>query len=180
MNFLWNTLMNVLQECVTIWKVPSLILVIEWQPRWTNVFKYEIHRWLVHRHTCVSNSCHDGCGRTAQNSTLLEALVLHQTVSTPKAGYIGRFRQAHPKRELEQSTFYIQNSIMSTSLQYLVHFIQEFLKIIYYNTRVQSMIIKQRNENKHLVKTIQRSVYAHQKNPPHKYYSSSCTCNRGK
>ena len=40
---------------------------------------------------------------------------------------------------------------MSTSLQYLVHFIQqEFLKIIYYNTRVQSVIIKQRNKNKHL------------------------------
>ena len=43
---------------------------------------------------------------------------------------------------------------MSTSLQYLVHFIQqEFLQIIYYNTRVQSAIIKQRNENKHLVET---------------------------
>ena len=40
---------------------------------------------------------------------------------------------------------------MSASLQYLVHFIQqEFLKIIYYNTRVQSAIIKQQNENKHL------------------------------
>ena len=41
---------------------------------------------------------------------------------------------------------------MSTSLQYLVHFIQQdFLEIIYYNTRVQSAIIKQRNKNKHLV-----------------------------
>ena len=40
---------------------------------------------------------------------------------------------------------------MRTSLQYLVHFIQqEFSKIIYYNTRVQSAIIKQRNEIKHL------------------------------
>ena len=40
---------------------------------------------------------------------------------------------------------------MSTILQYLVYFIQqEFLEIIYYNTRVQSAIIKQRNENKHL------------------------------
>ena len=36
---------------------------------------------------------------------------------------------------------------MSTSLQYLVHFIQqEFLEIIYYNTKVQSAIIKQRNK----------------------------------
>ena len=65
------------------------------------------------------------------------------------------------------------------SLQYLVHFIQqEFLKIIYYNTRVQSAIIKQRNENKHLAKTIQWSICAHQKNLPYKSYSSSCTCNR--
>ena len=55
---------------------------------------------------------------------------------------------------------------MSMSLQYLVHFIQqEFLEIIYYNTRVQSAIIKQRNENKHLAEMIQGSVYAHQKNP---------------
>ena len=50
---------------------------------------------------------------------------------------------------------------MSTSLQYLVHFIQqEFLGIIYYNTRVQSAIIKQRNENKHLAETIQGSICA--------------------
>ena len=42
------------------------------------------------------------------------------------------------------------------SLQYLVHFIQEeFLEIIYYNIRVQSAIIKQRNENKHIAETIQ-------------------------
>ena len=67
------------------------------------------------------------------------------------------------------------------SLQYLVHFIQqEFLEIIYYNTRVQSAIIKQRNENKHLAKMVQGFIYAHQKNPPHKSYSSSCICNRGK
>ena len=70
---------------------------------------------------------------------------------------------------------------MSSSLQYLVYFIQqEFLEIIYYNTRVQSAIIKQQNENKHLAETIQGSVCAHQKNPPHKSYSSSCTYNRGK
>ena len=67
------------------------------------------------------------------------------------------------------------------SLQYLVHFIQqEFLEMIYYNTMVQSAIIKQRNKNKHLAETIQGSVCAHQKNPPHKSYSSSSTCNRSK
>ena len=51
---------------------------------------------------------------------------------------------------------------MSTSLQYLVHFIkQEFLEIIYYNTKVQSAIIKQQNKNKHLAETIQGSICAH-------------------
>ena len=70
---------------------------------------------------------------------------------------------------------------MSTRLKYLVHFIQqEFLEIIYYNTRVQSAIIKQQNKNKHLAETIQGSVYAHQKNPPHKSYSWSYTYNRDK
>ena len=58
---------------------------------------------------------------------------------------------------------------MSMSLQYLVHFIQQkFLEIIYYNTRVQSAMIKQWNENKHLAETIQGSIDAHQKNPTHK------------
>ena len=67
------------------------------------------------------------------------------------------------------------------SLQYLIHFIQkEFLEIIYYNTRLQSAIIRQQKEKKHLAETIQGSVYAHQKNPPHKSYFSNRTCNRGK
>jgi hypothetical protein len=40
---------------------------------------------------------------------------------------------------------------MITSLQYLVHFIQHIVsEIIYYNTRVHSAIIKQRDKNKHL------------------------------
>ena len=82
---------------------------------------------------------------------LLEALVFRWTLSTSKVSYIGQFRQAQPKGELKQSTFYHQDPIMSTSLQYLDHFIQqEFLEIIYYNTRVPSAIIKQQNKNKHL------------------------------
>jgi len=76
---------------------------------------------------------------------LLETLVFHLTLSTLKISYIGQFRRAHPKGELEQSTFSIQDPIMRMSLQYLVHFIQHrVLKIIYYNTKVQSAIIKQR------------------------------------
>ena len=50
------------------------------------------------------------------------------------------------------------------SLQYLVYFIQqEFLEIIYYNTRVQSARIKQRNKNKHLAEMIQGSICAHRR-----------------
>ena len=54
----------------------------------------------------------DICGRTVRNSTLSGALVFHQTLSTPKVGYIERFRRAHPKGELEYSTFFIQDQIM--------------------------------------------------------------------
>ena len=76
------------------------------------------------------------CGRTARDSMLPDALVFHQTLSTPKVSYIGWFHRAHPKGELEQSTFFIQNPIMRTGLQYLVHFIQqEFSEIHYYNTK---------------------------------------------
>ena len=55
-------------------------------------------------------------GRTARNRMLSEALVFHQTLSTPKAGYIGRFRRAHPKGELEQSIFFFQDPIIRMSL----------------------------------------------------------------
>ena len=37
------------------------------------------------------------CGRTAQNSTPSEALVFHQTLSTPKACYIGRIPLSTPQ-----------------------------------------------------------------------------------
>ena len=68
------------------------------------------------------------CGRTTRNSVLTEALVFHQTLSTLKASYIEWFRRSHSKGELEQSTFFFQDPIMRTSLQYLVNFIQqEFL-----------------------------------------------------
>jgi hypothetical protein len=37
-----------------------LVFVIEWQPRWTNVWLSDLHRRLVHKNTCVNNSCHQG------------------------------------------------------------------------------------------------------------------------
>ena len=39
-------------------KGPCLDLIIEWQPRWTNICLSEIHMWLVHKYMCVSNICH--------------------------------------------------------------------------------------------------------------------------
>ena len=78
---------------------------------------------------------------------LPEALVFHQTLSTLKASYIELFRRSHPKGELEQSTFFIQNKILRTSLQYLVNFIQqEFLEIHYYNTKFRVRNLNSRIE----------------------------------
>ena len=37
------------------------------------------------------------CGRTARNSVLTEALVFHQTLSTPKASYSGRYPLGTPQ-----------------------------------------------------------------------------------
>ena len=39
----------------------------------------------------------DLCGRTAWNSTLTEALVFHQTLSTPKASYNERYLSGTPQ-----------------------------------------------------------------------------------
>ena len=56
----------------------------------------------------VCNLMHRSCGRTARISTLTEALVFHQTLSAPKAGYSGGIRRAHPKGEPERSTFFLR------------------------------------------------------------------------
>ena len=75
------------------------------------------------------------CGRIVRNIIPSVALVFHQTLSALKINYNGWFRRAHPKEELEQSMFFLQDPIMRTSSQYLVNFIQqEFLEIHFYNT----------------------------------------------
>ena len=43
----------------------------------------------------------DSCSRTARNNTPSKALLFHQTLSTPKAGYIGWVPSSAPKGELE-------------------------------------------------------------------------------
>ena len=37
------------------------------------------------------------CGRTARNNILTEALVFHQTLSTPKASYSGQYSSSTPQ-----------------------------------------------------------------------------------
>ena len=44
------------------------------------------------------------CGRTARNSVLTEALVFHQTLSTPKATTTSGVHQAHHEGEPERTT----------------------------------------------------------------------------
>ena len=46
------------------------------------------------------------CGRTTRNSVLTNALVFHQTLSTPKATTMSGIRRAHPEGEPERSTFF--------------------------------------------------------------------------
>jgi hypothetical protein len=51
------------------------------------------------------------------------------------------FRRAHPTGELEHSTFYTRDPIMSTNLYYLVHFIQHIVsEIVITIPEVQSAI----------------------------------------
>ena len=91
------------------------------------------------------------CGRTAWNNALTEALVFHQTLSTPKASYSGRVPSGTPQGRARIIHIFPQGSNNENELQYLVHFIHlEFFKIFYYNTKFRVQNIKQWNNNKHL------------------------------
>ena len=68
------------------------------------IISYRKNNWIIIRKGAStkmdlgeqSNNHPTGeCGRTAQNTTLTEALVFHQTLSTPKASYSGGIRRAH-------------------------------------------------------------------------------------
>ena len=79
------------------------------------------------------------CGRTTRNSILTEALVFHQTLSTPKAATASGIRRTHPEGEPERSTFFSKDPIMKTSYNTSPPHTLEFLKKIhYYNTKYQS------------------------------------------
>ena len=60
--------------------------------------KAMIGRWLLVRTgPAASYNCSSRCGRTARNNTPSEVLVFHQTLSTPKASYIGRIPSSTPQ-----------------------------------------------------------------------------------
>ena len=85
-------------------------------------------------------------GRTAQNSTLTEVLVFHQTLSIPKASYSGRYPLGTPQGRTQKIHIFPKDPIMGTSYNTSSFHTSEFLKkyiITIPNTRVWND--KQRN-----------------------------------
>ena len=78
-------------------------------------------------------------GRTAKNNALTDALVLHQTLSTPKASYSERYPSGTPQGRAQKIHIFSQGSNNENELQYLIHFIHpEFLEIHYNIAKCQS------------------------------------------
>ena len=81
----------------------------------------------------------------------METLVIHQTLSTPKACHRGRVLSGTPQGRARIVHIFPQGCNDENELQYLVHFKHlEFLEMHYYITKFRVRNIKQRNENKHL------------------------------
>ena len=78
------------------------------------------------------------CGRTTRNSVLTEALVFHQTLSTPKATTTSGIRRTHPEGEPERSTFSPKDPIMKTSYNTSPSHTLEFLKSTLLQYQIQS------------------------------------------
>ena len=79
------------------------------------------------------------CGRTARNSTLTEALVFHQTLSTPKSKLQRAVSVGHTPRENPKDPHFSQRSNNENELQQSLFHTLEFLKkyiITIPNTRV--------------------------------------------
>ena len=91
------------------------------------------------------------CGRTARNSTLMEVLVSHQTLSTLKACYSERYPSGTPRGRTQKIHIFPKDLIMRTSYNTGLFHTSEVLKkyiITLSNVRVQND--KQQNLNKHL------------------------------
>ena len=91
------------------------------------------------------------CGRTAQNNALTEVLIFHQTLSTPKASYSGRYPLGTPQGRTQKIHIFPKDPIIRTSYNTCPFHTSEVLKnyiITLPNIRVRN--IKQWNDNKHL------------------------------
>ena len=67
-------------------------------------------------------------GRTAQSNMLMEVLVYHQTLSTPKASYSGRYPSGTPQGRTRKIHIFPKDSIMRTSYNTYPFHTSEFLK----------------------------------------------------
>ena len=92
------------------------------------------------------------CGRTVRNSTLTEALIFHQTLSTPKASYNRRYPSGTPQGRTQKIHIFPKDPIMRTSYNTCPFHTSEVLKnyiIILPNVRMRNN--KHQNfKNKHL------------------------------
>ena len=108
-------------------------------------------------------------GRTVWNSILTEALVFHQTLSTSKASYSRRCPSGVPRGRTRKVHIFPKDPIMRMSYNTSQFHTSEFLKkyiITIPNTRVRND--KQRNLKITSSGRGEDSVWAHQKDLPHK------------
>ena len=85
-------------------------------------------------------------GRTVRNNTLTEVLVFHQTLSTPKASYSGRYPSGTPQGRTRKIHIFSNDPIMRTSYNTCPFHTSEVLKnylITLSNVRARNN--KQRN-----------------------------------
>ena len=121
------------------------------------------------------------CGRTVQNSTLMEALVFHQTLSTPKANYCGRYPSGTPRGRTQKIHIFPKDPIMRTSYNTSPFHTSEFLKsiLLQYQIPECGMIAAE-----FLKITSSGKWRGFRLSPPEgsstQRYSSSITCNMGK
>ena len=121
------------------------------------------------------------CGRTVQNNTLTEALIFHQTLSTPKASYNERILSGTPQGRARKIHIFPQGSNNENELQHKsISYIRVLEKYIITipNTEfgmINSGILKDTSSDK-----ITRISSEPTRRILHTRYSSSITCNRGK
>ena len=87
------------------------------------------------------------CGRIVRNNTLTEVLVFHQTLSTPKASYSGRYPSDTPQVRTRKIHIFPKDPIMKTSYNTCPFHTSEFLKkyiitlpnVIVWNNKQQNL-----------------------------------------